>query len=401
MIYLLYKGKVYPCIFMEENMGFIKIGNTGKRIPKKSSDIKVLMINTVPMAYDGITTVMLNYTKNIDKTGLQVDFLANNTVEESLRAKISAMGADLYEIHDRNSHPVRYFLSLIRLIRKNGYNIVHAHGNSCTLTVEMIAAWLGGAKVRCPHSHNTHSTQLRAHRMLRPFFEHSYTHGFACGEAAGKWLFRNRPFTVLNNGTDTENYRFNDDYRREFRQKLNIGDRIAIGHVAHFTPFKNHSFLIDVFEKVIGRNPNFVLVLVGDGNLRPEIEEKVREKHLEDSIIFVGITLDIPQILSAMDFMVLPSLYEGLPNVLIEWQSSGLPSLVADTVTKESRLSDLISFLPLEEDAWVNAIMNMDPNIDRRLSSDRAIASITSAGYDIKSNAANLKSLYLQYAQKG
>lgn len=382
-------------------MGFIEIENAGKRTSKKTPGIKVLMINTVPMKYDGITMVMLNYTKNIDKTGMQVDFVVNNSVEESLRAKVSAMGVELYEIHNRNSHPVQYCLSLIRLIRKNGYNIVHAHGNSCTLAIEMIAAWLGGAKVRCPHSHNTHSTHLRAHRILRPFFDRSYTHGFACGEAAGKWLFQNKPFTVLNNGSDTEYYRFNDDYRREFRKKLNIGDRIAIGHVANFNHFKNHSFLIDVFEKVIDRNPNFVLVLVGDGNLRPEIEEKVREKHLEDNVIFMGTTLDIPQILSAMDFMVLPSLFEGLPNVLIEWQASGLPSLVADTVTKECRLSDLISFLPLDEDAWVNAIMNMNPDIDRKISSDRAIASITSAGYDIKSNAANLKKLYLQYAQKG
>ena len=107
------------------------------------------------------------------------------------------------------------------------------------------------------------------------------------------------------------------------------------------------------------------------------------------------------QILSAMDFMVLPSLFEGLPNVLIEWQASGLPTLVADTVTEEAKLTDLITFLPLDQSAWVEGMRRFDYRIDRAAASAAGIRAIAQSGYDISENAARLKRLYRQYLQGG
>ena len=375
----------------------------GRALPAPNPDaaLRVLMINTVPMIYDGVTMVMLNYASNMDRTGMQIDFVAGNRVEDSLRERVESMGSRLYRISRRNRRPLRYIIKLAWLIRRNRYQVVHAHGNSCTLAFEMLAARLGGAKVRCPHSHNSKALNLRAHKLLRPLFERCYTHGFACGEAAGRWLYRDKPFVVLKNGIDTSKYAFDAGYREAFRRKLGIEDKIAIGHVAHFTYHKNHTFLIDAFEAVAARDPRRVLVLVGSGRLEEEIREKVRQKHLEDSVIFFGATLDIPQVLSAMDFMVLPSLFEGLPNVLIEWQASGLPSLVADTVTEEARLTDLIRFLPLDEAAWTEAMLAAEPNPDRAAASRQAGLDIAAAGYDIRSGAARLKGLYTQYLAGG
>ena len=366
---------------------------------QEAPPLKVLMINTVPMRYEGITMVMLNYARNMDRDGLQLDFLANNDVESSIRRELADMGCGLHVLRNRNRRPLRYVLRLARLIRQNGYEVVHAHGNSCTLAAEMLAARLGGAKVRCAHSHNTKCSSPRLNRWLRPFFERLCTHGFACGTAAGQWLFGERPFVVLNNGTDGKRYGFDAAARTAFREALGIGGRTAIGHVANFNPQKNHAFLIDVFEEVHRRDPDPVLVLVGDGSCRGEIGERVRQKGLEDSVIFTGTSREIPQILSAMDFMVLPSLFEGLPNVLIEWQASGLRSLVADTVTPECRLTDLVEFLPLKPQAWVEAILGMRVRAeDREADSERAARQIAAAGYDIRENAARLRRLYFEYA---
>ena len=363
--------------------------------------LKVLMVNTVPVIYDGITMVMLNYAGSMDRAGMRIDFVANNDVEDSLRRKLEGFGSTLYRIPQRNRRPLRYVLKLARLIRKNGYQVVHAHGNSCTLAFEMLAARLGGARVRCPHSHNTRSTAMRAHRLLRPLFDRLYTHGFACGEEAGKWLFESRPFTVLKNGTDTARYRFDPQYRADYRARLGLEGKIAVGHVAHFTYHKNHAFLIDAFEKVAKRDPRYALVLVGSGRLEPEIRELVRQRGLEGSVIFVGTTLDIPQILSAMDFMVLPSLFEGLPNVLIEWQASGLPALVADTVTAEAKLTDLVTFLPLDADTWARAMLEQPHDESARPeASARAARDIAAAGYDIKTSAASLRALYERYVDE-
>ena len=356
------------------------------------------MVDTVPMTRAGITMVMLNYTGGMDRTGMRIDFVAINDVEPALRERINSFGSKLYVIPGRNRRPLRYVWKLARLIRKNGYQVVHAHGNSCTLAVELLAAWLGGAKVRCPHSHNTTCTAPRANRLLRPLFERLYTHGFACGEAAGRWLYGDKPFTVLNNGANAAKYGFNAAWRAEYRDKLGIGDRVAVGHVANFTPHKNHTFLIEAFDKLAKRDGRYVLVLVGSGRLMPQARELVKQKGLEDSVIFVGTTLEIPQVLSAMDFMVLPSLYEGMPNVLIEWQASGLPALVADTVTPECRLTPLVEFLPLDVEAWAKGMAGVKWRIDRAAASADSIRAIVAAGYDIRANAARLEALYREYA---
>lgn len=363
--------------------------------------LKVLVINTVPTIYDGITMTMLNYGLNMDRSNLRMDFLAINEVESSIRERIEATGSRLYELKCRSTKKLPlYILKLAALIRKNGYDVVHAHGNSCTLSFEMAAALLGGAKVRCPHSHNTKCAHDRAHKLLRPVFDLCYTNGFACGEEAGHWLYRNKPFVVLNNGTDTDKYRFDAQVREEFREKLHLNGKVAVGHVAHFTYHKNHPFLIESFRKVADVNPDYVLVLIGDGKFRPQIEEQVKRLGLEEQVIFAGTTTDIPQMLSAMDVMVLPSLYEGLPNVVIEWQTSGLPVLAADTITKECKLTDLVSFLPLNEDTWAEGILNCDYRIDRETSSKRAIEEIKKAGFDIHVQAEKLRELYFEYSKK-
>ena len=361
--------------------------------------LRVLMINTRPMQYEGITMVMLNYARNMDRGALQLDFLAFNDVSPALRQEIRQMGSKLHVIGNRNRRPLRYLMKLARLIRREGYDVVHAHGNSCTLALEMLAARLGGAKVRCAHSHNTRCSSIPVNNLLRPAFEASYTHGFACGEAAGRWLFGNRPFTVLNNGVDTGKYAFRADCRSEYRRALGVDGRTAIGHVANFNDQKNHGFLIEAFSRAAGMNPNLALVLVGDGRNRPEIEQKVRDMDLTDRVVFTGTRRDIPQILSAMDFMVLPSLYEGLPNVMIEWQASGLHALVADTVTREAKLTPLVEFLPLDECAWAErmASMAVDP-ADRERDSAAAIERIRNKGYDIRANAGRLRKLYFEYA---
>lgn len=360
--------------------------------------LRVLMINTVPMAYEGITMVMLNYASNMARKGLQIDFVAINDVEDTLRQRIEAMGSRLFVIPHRNRNPLGYVLRLSRLVRKGSYDVVHAHGNSCTLVTEMFAARLGGARVRCPHSHNTTCNSVRLNDLLRPAFDRSYTQGFACGEAAGRWLFGSRPFVVLNNGVDTARYAYRAEWRADYRRALGIGHRTAIGHVANFSNQKNHRFLVEAFERAAARNPNLILVLVGDGPNRAEIERMVEERNLSDRVRLLGRRIDVPQILSAMDFMVLPSLFEGLPNVLIEWQASGLRALVADTVTEECRLTELIRFLPLEAETWAGAMLDMETEYDREQSSARARKEIAQAGYDIRESAERLRRLYFEYA---
>lgn len=380
-------------LYVAENLALIRRGAVTAKGP-----LKVLMVVTVPMRYAGITLSLLRYVKHMPREGLRIDFLAINDVEPSLRGELSSLGSRLYVVDCRNRRPLKYIARVRRIVRENGYQIVHAHGNSTTLAVDLLAAKLGGAEIRCAHSRNTQTRFAAINALLRPAFDRLYTHAFACGKAAGEWLFRDRPFVILNNGTEIDKYRFDPAARAETRKRLGLGDRVAVGCVANFNRQKNHAFLIEAFEAAARANPNLALVLVGDGTLFDEIRETVRQKGLNDRVIFTGNTPDVPQLLSAMDVMALPSLYEGMPNVVIEWQVSGLPSLVADTVTRECRLTGLVRFLPLEASAWAEAMGEAAPDAAREATCAKAIASVRAAGFDIADNAWQLRRLYFEYA---
>lgn len=371
------------------------MANTGTKA------LRVLMVNTLPMAYDGITMVMLNYAGNMEASNLRVDLVAQGEVETALRHRVQEIGAALYVVPGRNRRPLTYVLRLARLIRKNGYQVVHAHGNSCTLALEMLAARLGGARARCPHSHNTTCTARRANKLLRPLFDRLYTHGFACGEAAGRWLFRDRPFEVLKNGIDVARFAFDDGERQKTRALLGLEGRVVVGHVGHFTEQKNHRFLIEAFARAHAANARLKLVLVGEGPLEPEIRALARARSLEDDVLFLGTTRQIPQILCAMDIMALPSLYEGLPNVLVEWQANGLTALVSDRVTEEARLTGLLRYMPLDEAAWAEALAGATERGDRAEACAQAARAVAEAGYDIKTAAARLRGLYQAYVASG
>lgn len=362
--------------------------------------IKVLMLNTVPMIYDGIGMTILNYATNLDKTDLKVDFVVINHLEEKMRNQIEALGSKIYELTERNSSQLKYIKALSKVVKEGGYEVVHIHCNSCTAAVDLLGAKLGGAKMLCPHSHNTKCVHTGAHKLLRPLFNMLYTDGFACGELAGQWLYPGKSFSVLKNATNTDKYKFNQQERERIRKRYDLDGKVAIGHVAHFTYHKNHPFLIEVFAEVVKNTPNYVLFLIGDGKYRNDVEAQVKQLGIESNVVFVGTTLEVPAYLSAMDMMVLPSLWEGLPNVVIEWQVSGVPTLVADTVTSDCKLTESVSFIPLEKEVWVNAILNVNLDIDRNTLSERNIKEIAAAGYSIKEQAAKLKQYYVEHLNK-
>ena len=357
-------------------------------------------MNTVPMIYDGIGMTILNYVSNFDRSDMVVDFAVINHLDDKMRRQIEGLGSRVYELTERNTSQLKYVKALAKVVENGKYNIVHIHCNSCTAAVDLLGAKLGGAKMLCPHSHNTKCVHTGAHKLLRPLFNLLYTDGFACGELAGQWLYTRHKFMVLKNATNTEKYKYNEKERERIRAKYHLQGKVAIGHVAHFTYHKNHPFLMDVFAEVVKKHPEYMLFLIGDGKYRKDIEAQVKQLGIEASVIFVGTTLEVPAYLSAMDMMVLPSLWEGLPNVVIEWQVAGLPTLVADTVTTDCKLTDSVRFLPLDKESWADAVLDTKVDIDRKVQSEKNIKEIVAAGFSIKEQAAKLKQYYIDHLKK-
>lgn len=137
---------------------------------------------------------------------------------------------------------------------------------------------------------------------------------------------------VIPNGVDIERYAREVD-RDAVRASVGVAADAPLAIVvAKLMTQKGHAVLLDALPGVLERVQALRVVLVGEGELRVAIEERVSGAGLEDSVTFAGNRGDIPQLLAASDVFVLPSLWEGLPMALLEAMASGLP-VVATAVS--------------------------------------------------------------------
>ena len=224
------------------------------------------------------------------------------------------------------------------------------------------------------------------------------THRFACSDYAGRWLFGARAsFEVVQNAIDVKRFAYNDEVRREVRASLGIADQcLVVGHVGRFAVQKNHRFLIDVFER-LQRDRNAVLVLIGNGCQEKEVRSLVQQKHLDDSVLFLGFREDVERFYQAFDVFALPSHYEGLGIVNIEAQAAGLPCVVSDKVTRESDVSGSVVYLPADDPAlWAKTIAGFPARPRKALQK----AAIEQRGFGIETAASKLLQRYCELASQ-
>ena len=365
--------------------------------------MKVLVIFTGQLAFDGITQIMLSYYEAMDLGDVQIDFVCCRNVNEKVLSRAKSVITNFYHLPMRAKNPISYVFKLKKIIKQNHYDIIHANGSSGLLGLEMLAGFLGGCKVRIAHSHSTSCLFKLMDKIMRPLLHAFCTDRFACGKDAGKWLFGKRDFMIINNAKNLDLLLYNSDMRKSVREKYNLEDKLVIGHVGTLTDSKNHMFLIDVFEqiKIKKKKENAYLILIGDGSLREKIENQIKEYGLENSVLMMGEITNVAEIIQAVDIMVFPSRFEGLPGVVLEWQIAGIPCVISDAITRDCAFSELVKFLPLSDGAekWADCVLDTKLP-DREKERTALITAAKNAGYDIKENARRLKEKYVSLAKK-
>lgn len=359
--------------------------------------MKVLVVNTNLTDKNGVAGVIFNYLQAINKDGLQMDLVSINHPNQQYIDIVERNGGHLYVIERTMGSVLKYWLELKKLITREKYDIVHIHGNSHTVVLELSAAWAAGCKVRIVHSHNTKCEHNIVHRLTKPLFDFLVTHRLACGTDAGKWMYGNKPFIVLNNGIDTKKFSFSQTLRDKIRQQLNVSSNcFVLGHVGYFYEVKNHQHIINVFEVLYRKNKNMRLILIGDGILKKKMQCLIKEKELSDVVLFTGNIGNVNEFLNAMDAIIMPSIFEGLPLTLIEEQANGLPCVVSDNITREADKTGNLHFLSLSEplSVWADCIERLQDGNNRKERSIKAIEMIKGNGYDIEEEAKVLKKIY-------
>ncbi|MBN2030688.1 glycosyltransferase [bacterium] len=124
---------------------------------------------------------------------------------------------------------------------------------------------------------------------------------------------------------------FSDQKDNQIRQELGIGEqKYIIGMIGRLHPQKGHIYLIEAAQKVVQKKKEAFFVIVGDGKLRDFLENEVKNKNLSEHFLFTGFRNDIPQLLKCFNIFILPSLYEGLPNVILEAMATGIPVIATN-----------------------------------------------------------------------
>lgn len=359
--------------------------------------IKVLVvITTAFVPYGGLTSVMMNYYRAIDKSKIHIDFASTNTeVDRTLLEELNKNGSEYFGLGNRKKHLIRYITRLNTVLKKKKYDIIHINSNSATAGIELMIAYTRGVEKRIVHNHTSVCDHKILNNIMYPLFRHLYTDAIACSDKAGKWLFKDK-YKVLNNGIDAERYRFNEQMRNEIREKYNISsDTIVVGHLGKIYKPKNHHFIVEIFDDFYKKHPESRLLLVGDGEMRQEVEADVKSRGLSKKVVFAGMQRNTNAYLSAMDVFVFPSIWEGMPLSMIEAQASGLCSLASDTIDKNVVVTSLVSSLSINNGSyeWTKKIENINFNY-RAERSNNAIESIRAAGFDSNYNALELEAIY-------
>jgi glycosyltransferase involved in cell wall biosynthesis len=354
----------------------------------------LVVITTSFVSYGGLTSVMMNYYRAMNRDGLQIDFASIGEADIKLLDELGSNNSKYFKLPAR-SNIFFYLRKLTKICRK--YDIIHINGNSATTVIELLAAKLAGVKKRIHHNHSSKTSHPLLNKLLHPLFISLCTDAVACSDKAGEWLFGKGNFKVLLNAIDVPKYKYNEETRKNVRNSYGIHDgEFVIGHVGKMYEPKNHKFIVEVFYEFLKCCPNSRLLLVGDGELRSQIEKQVAVLALKDNVIFAGMRSDIPDQLQAMDVLLFPSLWEGLPLSVMEAQSSGLSCFLSENITKIVNVGEDVYYLSLDKNAgeWARFIYeHKGGNRCKRCEDNYDL--ITKAGLNINTEADKLRAIYL------
>lgn len=313
----------------------------------------------------GAETFLMKQYRKLDREKYQMDFCVNVTERAAYDDEIESLGGRIYRIPSKSENFRESLKALERIVTENGYESVLCSSVKPGTALELVAARKGGAKRLIYRSSNSSVDggfkQKLLHSTLGQLAKTVPTVKIAPSVLAAEYCFGKNCVSkgkahILYNGIDTQVYHYTDELRARTRAELALEKEFAVIHVGRFSTAKNHSFLLDCFKEILTLKPDALLFLAGIGELEEKVRCKAQELDISDKVVFLGMRRDIPALLAAADVFVFPSLYEGMPNTVIEAQALSLPCVIADTITPEADITGLVRYLPLgDAGLWAKA----------------------------------------------
>ena len=361
----------------------------------------------------GAESRIMDLYRQMDREEIQFDFLVHSSAVKHAGDDPSGRKPQFYDEEIRNMGGHIYVLPKFKVYnyfayRKaikvffaahHEYRVVQGHMTS-TASIYLPIAKRAGVPVTVAHSRSAgvgKGLKAIATKVLRKNLYRRTDYCFACSEAAGTDAFGEAwvnagNVKIIHNAIDVQKFIYQPEKRDMVRRRLKIEDKLVIGHVGRFSYPKNHPYLIEVFAALYALKNDVVLILVGDGEDKGKALQKCKELGIGEYVLFVGNQGHPEDYYQAFDFFLLPSHYEGLPGVLVEAQAAGLRCIVSDKVTTEAKVTDLVTYMSIEQPAeiWAREIL-LQAAYDRR----NTYQEIVRSGFDVQTQARMYRKFYL------
>lgn len=391
-------------------------------LTKDKSQIKIRVLHIITRMIKGgaqddtlLTVTMLN------KDRYETHLVTGPSLgpEGEIESKARSMGVDVTVIPElvREISPIKDIIALYKLyrfIRKQRYDIVHTHSSKAGI-LGRIAAKLAGVKmiVHTPHGHIFYGYYGKLLTQLFIWIERFaamltdritvLTHieiKERCDFAVG----RRSQFVIIHSGVDLKPFLNVNIDRLEKRKEFGLsgGDKVCIS-VGRLVPVKGHSYLISAMPKVLGTVPSAKLLLVGDGELRNELEEQTKREGVSKSVIFTGLRDDIPELLAMSDLFVLSSINEGMGKVLVEAMAVGLPVVATKVggvpaVVVDGETGIIVP--PKDPDAMARAIIRLLTDPDTSIKMGKAGRKRVYPDFSVETMIEKIENLYENLIQE-
>lgn len=342
---------------------------------------------------NGVMSVILNYAKAMPDD-VKFDVVYFSQKDKTRQPEIEALGGKAYKVDtpspkDLLTGKMNGFFDK----HKNEWSALHIHCPHFAVFIAPNAKKAGIEKIFV-HCHTTEFSlkgNSKRNQLLSLYSKYFIKDKFACSSESGKLWYGNRKFTVLNNAIDTKLYAFDRETRDRVRRDFNFESGLVVAHIGRTDiEQKNHPFILKIFSNIIKLKPSSKLMLIG-AEYTAELKKLCDELDITDSVLFMGVRNDVPELLSAADVFLFPSISEGLPVSVIEAQAAGLLVLMSDSITSEVAVTDSVNTLSLNDDAVIWSKKCMELASLKRASNT---AALKNNGWDIELCAERLLNFY-------
>lgn len=347
----------------------------------------------------GSETMCMNLYRKIDRTKIQFDFVNHQTKKCAYEDEIIQLGGKIYRAPKFRLFNYFTYVNWWKNHFKNHPEHLIIHGHLFTISAIYFNVARKFNKITICHSHSTNflNKSYFIKNIISACIQKISDYFLSCSEMAGRFLFPNKNFIILKNAIDVDSFVFNPVIRNRIRYEFGYSDSdIVICIVANFREPKNPLGTLEIFKHIHTRHQNAKLLWVGDGPLRTVFEQKVHNLGLDGAVKLLGVREDVFNVLQAADVFMLASFFEGLGISAIEAQASGLPCLLSDGIPRETAITDLCHFLPLDKpELWAKAVSELDLSKRRNTKSE-----VANADYDIEKTAKWLENFYISIIEK-